>query len=61
MVVINIHGSNSNSKRHIDFTDILPDFPAEGILVAKTLDLEEEEETENNLPIEWDYTFLINL
>ena len=54
MVVINIHGSNSNSKRHIDFTDILPDFPAEGILVAKTLDLEEEEEeeNENNHPIE---------
>ena len=57
MVVINIHGSNSNSKRHIDFTDILPDFPAEGILVAKTLALEEEEENENNHPIEWDYTF----
>ena len=56
MVVINIHGSNSNSKRHIDFTDILPDFPAEGILVAKTLALEEEEENENNHPIEWDYT-----
>ena len=54
MVVINIDGSNSNSKRHIDFTDILPDFPAEGILVAKTLDLEEEEEeeNENNHPIE---------
>ena len=51
MVVINIDGSNSNSKRHIDFTDILPDFPAEGILVAKTLDLNEEE-NEHNHPIE---------
>ena len=51
MVVINIHGSNSNSKRHIDFTDILPDFPSEGILVAKTL-YSDEDENQNNHPIE---------
>ena len=59
MVVINIDGSNSNSKRHIDFTDILPDFPAEGILVAKTLDLDEEE-NQHNHPIEWDNLKLLN-